>query len=288
MAAQGTRYWAVQRIGSNLAVDERHARADSKQTLKEKIMNANFTGKLAGKVALVTGGSRGIGAAIAKRLAADGAAVALTYSASPVKADEVVRSIRGAGGKALAIRADAADTEAVRLAVAKTIGKFGGIDILVNNAGVGILAPIEQFSLQDFEQLIAVNVRGLFVATQEAARHMREGGRIVQIGSTNSERMPFVGGSVYALAKGAVVGFTKGLARDLGPRGITVNNVQPGPIDTDMNPADGDFAKTLVPITALQRYGNTDEIASFVAFLASPEASYITGASLLADGGFAA
>ncbi len=288
MAAQGTRYWAVQRIGSNLAVDERHARADSKQTPKEKIMSANFTGKLAGKVALVTGGSRGIGAAIAKRLAADGAAVALTYSASPVKADEVVRSIRAAGGKALAIRADAADTEAVRLAVAKTIGKFGGIDILVNNAGVGILAPIEQFSLQDFEQLIAVNVRGLFVATQEAARHMREGGRIVQIGSTNSERMPFVGGSVYALTKGAVVGFTKGLARDLGPRGITVNNVQPGPIDTDMNPADGDFAKTLVPITALQRYGNTDEIASFFAFLASPEASYITGASLLADGGFAA
>ncbi len=288
MAAQGTRYWAVQRIGSNLAVDERHARADSKQTPKEKIMSANFTGKLAGKVALVTGGSRGIGAAIAKRLAADGAAVALTYSASPVKADEVVRSIRAAGGKALAIRADAADTEAVRLAVAKTIGKFGGIDILVNNAGVGILAPIEQFSLQDFEQLIAVNVRGLFVATQEAARHMREGGRIIHIGSTNSERMPFVGGSVYALTKAAVAGFTKGVARDLGPRGITVNNVQPGPIDTDTNPADSDFAKTLVPITALERYGNTDEIASFVAFLASSEASYITGASLLADGGFAA
>src|SRR2546421_4401781 len=135
---------------------------------------------------------------------------------------------------------------------------------------------------------IAINVRGLFVATQEAARHLREGGRIIHIGSTNSERMPFVGGSVYALTKGAVAGFTKGLARDLGLRGITVNNVQPGPIDTDMNPADSDFAKTLVPITALQRYGNTDEIASFVAYLASPEASYITGASLLADGGFAA
>jgi len=192
------------------------------------------------------------------------------------------------GGKALAIKADAADTEAVRLAVAKTIGTFGGIDILVNNAGTGIFAPIEQFSLEDFEKLIAINVRGLFVATQEAARHLREGGRIIHIGSTNSERMPFVGGSVYALTKGAVAGFTKGLARDLGVRGITVNNVQPGPIDTDMNPADSDFAKTLVPITALQRYGNTDEIASFVAYLASPEASYITGASLLADGGFAA
>jgi len=243
-------------------------------------MSANITRKLAGKVALVTGGSRGIGAAIAKRLAADGAAVALTYSASPAKADEVVRSIKAAGGKALAIKADAADTEAVRLAVAKTIGTFGGIDILVNNAGVGIIAPIEQFSLEDFEKLIAVNVRGLFVATQEAARHLREGGRIIHIGSTNSERMPFDGGSVYAL--------TKGLARDLGPRGITVNNVQPGPIDTDMNPANTDFARDTVPFTALQRYGQTDEIASFVAFLASSEASYITGASLLADGGYAA
>ncbi len=217
-------------------------------------MSTNVTRKLASKVALVTGGSRGIGAAIAKRLAADGAAVALTYSTSPAKADEVVRSIKAAGGKALAIKADAADTEAVRLAIAKTIGAFGGIDILVNNAGVGIIAPIEQFSLEDFDKLIAVNVRGLFVATQEAARHMREGGRIIHIGSTNSERMPFVGGSVYALAKAAVAGFTKGVARDLGPRGITVNNVQPGPIDTDTNPADSDFAKTLVPITALERY----------------------------------
>ena len=157
-------------------------------------MSANVTRKLAGKVSLVTGGSRGIGAAIAKWLAADGAAVALTYSASPAMADEVVRSIKAAGGKALAIKADAADTEAVRLAVAKTIGSFGGIDILVNNAGTGIFAPIEQFSLEDFDKLIAVNVRGLFVATQEAARHMREGGRIIHIGSTNSERMPFVGG----------------------------------------------------------------------------------------------
>ncbi len=251
-------------------------------------MSANITKRLAGKVALVTGGSRGIGAAIAKRLAADGAAVALTYSASPAQADEVVRSIKAAGGKALAIKADTADTEAVRLAIAKTVGIFGGIDILVNNAGVIALAPIEQFSLEDFEKLIAVNVRGLFVATQEAARHMREGGRIIHIGSTNSERMPFVGGSVYTLTKGAVAGFTRGLARDLGPRGITVNNVQPGPIDTDMNPANTDLACDTVPFTALQRYGQPDEIASLVAFLASSEASYITEASLLADGGYAA
>jgi 3-oxoacyl-[acyl-carrier protein] reductase len=251
-------------------------------------MSANITKKLAGKVALVTGGSRGIGAAIAKRLAADGAAVALTYTASPAKADEVVQAIEAAGGEALAIKADAVDTEAVRLAVAKTIGTFGGIDILVNNAGLAAIAPIEQFSLEDFEKLIAVNVRGLFVATQEAARHLREGGRIIHIGSTNSERMPFVGGSVYALTKGAVAGFTKGLARDLGPRGITVNNVQPGPIDTETNPANTDLASYLARFTALQRYGQPDEIASFVAFLASSEAGYITGASLLADGGFAA
>jgi 3-oxoacyl-[acyl-carrier protein] reductase len=275
---------------SNVVLGQRENRREGGRMIERTQsgnMSTNITRKLAGKVALVTGSSRGIGAAIAKRLAADGAAVAVTYSASPAKADEVVRSIKAAG-KALAIKADAADTEAVRLAVAKTIGTFGGIDILVNNAGIGIFAPIEQFSLEDFDKLVAVNVRGLFVATQEAARHMREGGRIIHIDSTNSERMPFVGGSVYALTKAAVAGFTKGVARDLGPRGITVNNVQPGPIDTDANPADSDSAKALVPITALQRYGNTDEMASFVAFLASPEASYITGASLLADGGFAA
>jgi 3-oxoacyl-[acyl-carrier protein] reductase len=259
-----------------------------KKRIERKHMSANGTKKLAGKVALVTGGSRSIGAAIAKRFAADGAAVALTFSSSPAKANEVVREIEAAGGKALAIKADAADTEAVRLAIAKTVGTFGGIDILVNNAGALAIAPIEQFPLEDFEKLIAVNVRGLFVATQEAARHLREGGRIINIGSTNSERMPFAGGSVYALTKGAVAGFTKGLARDLGPRGITVNNVQPGPIDTDMNPADGDSARDTIPFVALQRYGHRDEVASFVAYLASSEASFITGASLLVDGGYAA
>ena len=244
--------------------------------------------KLSGKVALVTGGSRSIGAAIARRLAADGASVALTYSSSPEKADEVVRAIQSAGGKALAIKADAADEKAVRGAVTKTVEKFGGIDILVNNAGVALLSPIEKFTMEDFDKSIAINVRSLFVATQEASKQMRDGGRIIHIGSTNSDRMPFAGGSVYALTKSAIVGFTKGLARDLAPRNITVNNVQPGPVNTDMNPENGPFAETLKSLLALKRYGRTEEIAGMVSYLAGPEAAYITGSNLLIDGGFAA
>lgn len=250
-------------------------------------MNTNSQ-KLTGKVALVTGASRSIGAAIAKRLAAEGAAVALTYSASPGKADEVVRAIESAGGKALAIKADVANPEAVRAAVKQTVEKFGGIDILVNNAGTAIVAPIDTFSLEDFEKVFAINVRGVFVATQEAVRHMREGGRIINIGSVNSDRVPFGGGSVYAMSKAAVAGLTRGLARDLGARKITVNNVQPGPVDTDMNPADSEWGRATLPHIALGRYGHTDEIASFVAFLASPEAGYITGGGHLIDGGYAA
>ncbi|MFN6563793.1 MAG: 3-oxoacyl-ACP reductase family protein [Nostoc sp. ChiSLP01] len=244
--------------------------------------------KLTGKVALVTGGSRGLGAAIAKRLAEDDAAVALTYTSSPQKADEVVRAIESAGGKALAIRADSADVEAVKNAVAQTVKAFGRLDILVNNAGVAALAPIDQFSLEDFDRLVAINIKGVFVATQEAARHMGEGGRIINIGSVNSDLVPFAGGSVYALTKGAIASFTRGLARDLGPRGITVNNIQPGPVDTDMNPADGAFADNIKGLTALQRYGHSDEIAGMVSYLASPEAGFVTGASLNIDGGFTA
>ncbi|MEG5170835.1 3-oxoacyl-ACP reductase family protein [Microcoleus sp. B3-D7] len=244
-----------------------------------------MTKTLAGKVALVTGGSRGLGAAIAKRLAHDGAAVALTYTSSPQKADEVVRDIEAAGGKALAIRADSADVEAVKHSVAETVNSLGHLDILVNNAGVATLAAIDQFSIDEFDRLIAVNVRGVFVATQEAIRHMREGGRIIMIGSINSDSTPFAGLSVYALTKGAIASFTRGLARDLGPRGITVNNIQPGPIDTDMNPADGDFAEGLKKIIALGRYGRDNEVASMVSYLASPEAAFVTAASLKIDGG---
>jgi 3-oxoacyl-[acyl-carrier protein] reductase len=247
-----------------------------------------MTNKLTGKVALVTGGSRGIGAAIAKRLAQDGAAVAITYVSAQQKADEVVRAIETAGGRGLAIRADSADVEAVQHAVAETVQTLGRLDVLVNNAGIAVVMPLDQFSLDDFDRMVAVNIRGVFVAAQEASRHMREGGRIITIGSVNADRMPFAGGSVYAMTKAAVAGLTRGLARDLGPLGITVNTVQPGPVDTDMNPADGPFAENLKSWMALPRYGRGDEIAAMVAYLASPEAGFVTGASLTIDGGFAA
>ncbi len=243
---------------------------------------------LSGKVALVQGGSRGIGAAIVKRLAAEGAMVAFTYVSSEAKAQELQDSITSTGGKALAIKADSADAVAIHQAVASTVEKFGGVDILVNNAGVLAVGPLEEFSLEDFDRTLNINVRSVFIASQAAARHMGDGGRIINIGSTNADRMPFAGGGVYAMSKSALVGLTKGLARDLGPRGITINNVQPGPVDTDMNPATGDFAESLIPLMAIGRYGHAEEIASFVAYLAGPEAGYITGASLTIDGGFGA
>ena len=243
---------------------------------------------LNGKVAFIQGGSRGIGAAIAKRLAKNGAAVALSYISSPERAAQVVAEIEAAGGRALAIRADSADAEAIKAAIGQAVAAFGRLDILVNNAGVLAIAPLETFSLEDFDRTLAINVRSVFVATQEAARHMGQGGRIINIGSTNAERMPFAGGGPYAMSKAAIVGLTRGLARDLGPRGITINNVQPGPVDTEMNPANSDFAATLKGLMAVGRYGTDEEIAGFVAYLASPEAAYITGASLTIDGGFAA
>jgi len=183
---------------------------------------------LSGKIALVTGGSRGIGAAIAKRLAAEGAAVAITYSSGQQKADEVVRLIQSGGGRSLAIRADNTDAGAVKNAVAETVRTFGRLDVLVNNAGIAVVKPLDEFSLEDFDRSVAVNVRAVFVAAQEAARHMQAGGRIITIGSVNADRMPFAGGGVYAMTKAAVAGLTRGLARDLGPRGIPVNVVQPG------------------------------------------------------------
>ena len=243
---------------------------------------------LKGRVALVTGGSRGIGAAIAGRLAADGAAVAITYTSAPERADDVVRAIEAEGGRALAVRADAADAEAVRAAVEETVAKLGGLDILVNNAAVAAIKPFDEFSLEEFDRMVAVNVRGVFVAAQAAARHMGEGGRIITIGSVNGDRIPFPGGSVYGMTKAAVAGLTRGLSRDLGPRGITVNTVQPGPVDTDMNPADGPLAPLILPTLSIPRYGHVDEIAALVAYLAGPEAGYVTGTTVTIDGGFLA
>jgi NAD(P)-dependent dehydrogenase (short-subunit alcohol dehydrogenase family) len=243
---------------------------------------------LAGKVALVTGGSRSIGAAIAKRLAADGAAVALTYSASPAKAEAVVAEIEAKGGTALAIAADAGDPAAVRAAVSRTVEAFGGIDILVNNAGIALGGPIEEIAFADYERMIAVNVTGAFVATQEAVRRMKPGGRIVHIGSSMTRYAAFPTASLYTLTKGALSGFNRSLARDLGPKDITVNIVNPGPTDTDMNPDGGPVSKIVGPGMAVGRYGKPAEIASAVAYLASPEAGFITGAELMADGGFTA
>ncbi len=243
---------------------------------------------LANKRVLVTGGSRGIGAAIVRRLASEGAHVALTYVSKPDEANKTAEAARALGVKALAIQADSADPEAVVAAVERTAEAFGGIDILVNNAGIAVMAPLDAFSLEDFDRTLAVNVRGVFVATQAAVKHMADGGRVINIGSCNAERMPFPGGAVYAMSKAALVGLVKGLARDLGPRGITVNNVQPGPVDTDMNPAEGAFAEALKKQMALPRYSSADEIAALVAYLAGPEAGFVTGASLTIDGGFTA
>jgi 3-oxoacyl-[acyl-carrier protein] reductase len=283
-------FWFTQTIAITgyCACNRRQILSPSTQTSTVLEIEMTHPTNLTGKVVLVQGGSRGIGAAIVKRLAEQGAAVAFTYISSDAKARELQDSITATGGQALAIKADSASADDIRRAVSTTVDTFKGLDILVNNAGVLAIAPLDEFSLEDFDRTLAINVRSVFIASQEAARHMKEGGRIINIGSTNADRMPFGGGGPYAMSKSALVGLTKGLARDLGPRGITVNNVQPGPVDTDMNPADSDFAESLLGLMAIGRYGKADEIAGFVAYLSGPEAGYITGASLTIDGGFGA
>ncbi|MDR6936661.1 3-oxoacyl-ACP reductase family protein [Luteibacter sp. 3190] len=240
---------------------------------------------LSNKTALVTGASRGIGAAIAKRLAADGANVAITYTRGADAAAQVVKEIEAAGGKAIAIQADAADAKAVVAAVEKTASTFGGLDVLVNNAGTAIPKPFEEASLEEMDRVVDINLRGVFIATQAALKHIPDGGRIINIGSCVGERVVAPGLTAYAATKGAVKMFTQGLARELGPRGITVNNVQPGPIDTDLNPANEAWAEPQIAITSLKRYGHVDDVAAMVSFVAGPEASFVTGTNLTVDGG---
>ena len=241
--------------------------------------------KLEGKIALITGGSRGIGAAIAKRLAADGAKVAITYTKGAEAAASVVKEIERAGGKAIAIQADAAEADAGKAAVEKTVAAFGRLDVLVNNAGTAIPKTFEETTLEEMNRVLDINVRGVFLATQAALKHMNSGGRIIMIGSAVGERVLVPGLVPYSATKGAVKIFTQGLSREVGSRGITVNNVQPGPIDTDLNPAAGDWAVPQKAVTALDRFGRVDEVAALVAFVAGPESSYITGANLTVDGG---
>jgi 3-oxoacyl-[acyl-carrier protein] reductase len=237
------------------------------------------------KVALVTGGSRGIGAAIARRLAADGAKVAITYAKGASAASGVVKAIERDGGTAVAIQADAADVKAIQGAVEKVVATFGRLDVLVNNAGTAIPKALEETTLEEMDRVIDINFRGSMLATQAALKHMKSGGRIIMIGSAVGERVATPGLVVYAGTKGAVKMFTQALAREVGSRGITVNNVQPGPIDTDLNPASGDWAVPQKAATALERYGRVEDIASMVALVAGPEGSYITGANLTVDGG---
>ena len=241
--------------------------------------------KLEGKIALVTGGSRGIGAAIAKRLASDGANVAITYTKGADAAASVVKEIEHTGHNTIAIQADAADADAVNAAVEKTVATYGRLDILVNSAGTAIPKTFEEATLEEMDRVIDINLRGTFVATQAALKHMKNGGRIIMIGSSVGEHVVVPGLVPYSATKGAVKMFTQGLSREVGSRGITVNNVQPGPIDTDLNPATGDWAVPQKAATALDRYGRVDEVAALVAFVAGPESSYITGANLTVDGG---
>ncbi|MGA5821796.1 SDR family NAD(P)-dependent oxidoreductase [Kitasatospora sp. NPDC094028] len=241
-----------------------------------------------GKVALVTGGSRGIGAAVALRLAEDGADVALTYRGEAERAEEVAAKITAMGRTALAVRADGADEAAVHGAVAAVVERFGRLDVLVNNAGVGAVGPIGETTVEEIDTVLAVNVRAPYLYARAAAPHLAEGGRIVTIGSCLAQRVAFPGAVLYATSKAAMIGLTKALARELGPRGITANLVHPGPTDTDMNPAAGDSADFQRGFVALGRYGAAAEVAGAVAYLVGEDGRYVTGAELAVDGGFAA
>ncbi|MFF1675648.1 SDR family oxidoreductase [Streptomyces sp. NPDC058256] len=243
---------------------------------------------MSGTVALVTGGSRGIGAATALRLAQDGADVAITYLRDKEAAEDVVRRIEALGRRGLALRADSGDAVEAVEAVRAAAQAFGRLDVLVNNVGVGLLGPLDSLSLADVDRVLAANVRGVFLASQAAAPHLGRGGRIITIGTCMTQRVPGPGGTLYATSKSALIGLTKALARELGGRGITANIVHPGPVDTEMNPADGPHGPGQASMTALGRFGTAGEVASMVAYLAGGEAGYVTGAEFAVDGGHAA
>lgn len=244
--------------------------------------------KLSGKVALVTGGSRGIGAAIARSLANDGADIAISYTSSANKAQDLVIELENKGVRAVALQADQADSKQVEELVDKVAKHFGRLDILVNNAGVAVSGLVGDSSnnLEAFQRQFAINVGGVVTAVRSAVKYLGEGGRIISIGSVLGDRTPFQGMSEYSATKAAIAGYTRGWARDLGSKAITVNIIQPGPIETDMNPSNSDSAPTMKALTALGRYGLPEEIGATVAFLASPEAAFITGTTINADGGF--
>lgn len=249
-------------------------------------MTATLSAPLAGKRVLVSGGSRGIGAAIVRRLAADGAEVAFTYKTATAEADDVRAAVTSGGGVAVAIAADSADPTQVDSAVTQAVVSLGGLDVLVNNVGVGYLEHIDSVSQKHFDEMVAVNLGGTFAYIRNALPHLDAGGRIINIGSINAERVQSPGLAIYAMTKGAIASLTRGLARDLGERGITVNNVQPGPVATSANPEEGDHADWSRTIMALGRYGAAHEVAGVVSFLAGPESAFITGANWNVDGGF--
>lgn len=249
-------------------------------------MNAISSHDLSNKIAFVQGGSRGIGAAIVSKLAEQGATVAFTYANSDQAANRLVDELSANGLKVIAIKADSSSSQEIIDAINKIVAEFGKIDILVNNVGIFIMNKIQDVTLEEIEKIMAVNIKSVIIASHEVAQHMPDYGRIINIGSINAERVPSAGLTLYSMTKSAIKGLTKGMARDLGERFITVNNIQPGPVDTDMNPADGEMASSLIDIMAIKRYGYKNEIAALVSWLCSEDASYITGANINVDGGY--